>query len=80
MSNVKDTAAHMTTKASMMFQISRKYDPWWRMMPESITCARLGGGDQMGKVNSFHWVCEMVLIKVNQRGVSQQPKNINQNN
>ena len=30
--------ADMTTNASMQFHTSRKYDPWWRMMPESITC------------------------------------------
>jgi len=37
-SNVNETAAHTTTTASMTFQNSRKYDPVWRINPESITC------------------------------------------
>ena len=37
MSKIKEMMAQMTTRASIKFQISRKYEPGWAMTPKSMT-------------------------------------------
>lgn len=37
-SKQNETAAHMTTTESIMFQKSLRYDPGWNITPKSMTC------------------------------------------
>ncbi len=46
-SKTNEILAHMTTRASIRFQISRKYEPGWAITPKSVTWEEINGNESI---------------------------------